>query len=133
MGLWEKVGQSKRDQVCWGGTGQVRVLNGVVWVGFTEQVRLRQRLEGGEGGLAEWASGGREPWTEKTRAKALRQSGQDDGKGHRKRSRADEDRGNRGQMGYEAKPENKRQSKARSLNILVGDSGKPSELELVLV
>lgn len=111
----------------------MRVLNGVVWVGFTEQVRLRQRLEGGERELAERASGGREPWAEKTRSKALRQSGQDDGKGHRKRSRADEDRGNRGQMGYEAKPENKRQSKARSLNILVGDSGKSSELELVLV
>lgn len=45
----------------------MRGLNGVVRVALTEQVRFRQRCEGGEGELAKW------PCRERARAKDLRQ------------------------------------------------------------
>lgn len=57
----------------------MKVLNEIVMIGLTKQVRLRQKLEGRKEELAKWACWGREPWAERTRAKGLSQSGQDNG------------------------------------------------------
>ena len=66
----------------------MKVLNEVVMIGLTKQVRLSQKLEGRKEELAKWACWGREPWAERTRAKGLRQGGQDEGGGgHKKRDR----------------------------------------------
>lgn len=50
----------------------------MVVIGLTKQVRLSQKLEGRKEGLAKWACRGREPWAERTRAKGLRQGGQEE-------------------------------------------------------